>query len=87
MTQTKAFDVAVNVPIIGMILVVQVVKKLFILKIHICNAWLVLLLCGFLQAVLERTDGNPFKLHDVLCEGAGFVRKNVVDHTKFLIQI
>jgi len=66
--------------------ILKLFEKLRIFKIDICYARLIFYWARLICAELILANGELLELHNVLCECAGLVTEDVLDHAEFFVQ-
>ena len=67
--------------------VVQVFKEQIVLKVNVGHSRSVILVFRISASVRDFCNSHALKIHNVFCERAGFVREDIMDHSKFLIKV
>ena len=87
MTESESFVEPLQLLIILMIWILDVILEFRVLEIDIGNTWWILKWLRIIYTILELTSRETFELHDVLCESASFIAKDIVHHTQLFIQV
>ena len=70
-----------------MISILKLLLYLVVLEIDVGYTWLVRYILRFIHAIFVLVDGELLELHNILSECSCFVTKNIVDHSKFFIEV
>jgi len=85
--QPQTFQVPQYVLMIFMRRVIELIEKLIVVKVHIGDSRLVFPRLGVRGTISVAPNRELLELHYILSQRACFIRKDIVHHSQFLIQI
>ena len=87
MTQTQRSEKVFEVLTILMTLISDMFFKPVVLKVNICDTWWVFELLRVIFAILVLPRTETLEFHNILCESACLITKDIVHHAQFFIKI